>query len=267
MQHRPKRSLGQNFLRDASVSQRIVDALDLQPDEHVIEIGPGEGALTERLGQSGAVVTAIEFDSDLAPMLHRRFAQRDHFSVVEADALNVDFAALTHASAKLIANLPYNISTPILQRLVEHREMFSRLVLMFQREVVNRITATPGGKERGFLSVIAQNAFEIEHLFDVPPQAFYPVPKVWSSVIRLTPKPRTEDEAKLREVVSQAFAQKRKTLANNLARAYPNIAAILSDLALPAKIRAEELTLDQWRTLVQSLTNWQQTADGPRSSQ
>ena len=262
MQHRPKRSLGQNFLRDASVSQRIVDGLDLQPDEQVIEIGPGEGALTERLIASGAVVTAIEFDRDLTPMLHRKFAEADNFTVVEADALDIDFASLIHPSSlipypstKLVANLPYNISTPILQRLIEQREVFSRLVLMFQREVVERITATPGGKERGFLSVIAQNAFEIEYLFDVPPQAFYPVPKVWSAVIRLTPKPRTSDEAKLREVVSQAFAQKRKTLANNVSRAYPDIAVVLSDLALPPKVRAEELTLDQWRQLVRHLSS------------
>jgi len=260
MQHRPKRSLGQNFLRDGSVSERIVAALDLQPDQHVIEIGPGEGALTERLIESGAIVTAIEFDRDLASMLHRKFAEADNFTVVEADALDIDFASLIHPSSliphpstKLVANLPYNISTPILQRLIEQREVFSRLVLMYQREVVERITATPGGKERGFLSVIAQNAFEIENLFEVPPQAFYPVPKVWSAVIRLTPKPRTNDEAKLREVVSQAFTQKRKTLANNVSRAYPDIAAVLSDLALPPKVRAEELTLDQWRELVRHL--------------
>ena len=263
MQHRPKRSLGQNFLRDASVSQRIVDALDLQPDEQVIEIGPGEGALTEQLMETGASVTAIEFDSQLAAMLHRKFADRANFTVVETDALEVDFNALNPRPAirdpqskqKLIANLPYNISTPILQRLIEQREIFSRLVLMYQREVVERITATPCGKERGFLSVIAQNAFEIEYLFDVPPQAFYPVPKVWSAVIRLTPKPRTNGEAKLREVVSKAFAQKRKTLANNLSRTYPDIAVVLNDLSLPPKVRAEELTLDQWRQLVRHLSS------------
>jgi 16S rRNA (adenine1518-N6/adenine1519-N6)-dimethyltransferase len=261
MQHRPKRSLGQNFLRDASIANRIVDALGLKPDEQVIEIGPGQGALTERLLDHGAVVTAIEFDRNLAPALQAKFASTGELSVVEADALNIDFASLIPHSAfriphsiKLLANLPYNISTPILQRLIEQREVFSRLVLMFQKEVVDRITATPGGKERGFLSVIAQSAFEIERLFDVPPQAFYPVPKVWSAVIRLTPKPRQNDDAKLREVVSKAFVQKRKTLANNLSSSYPKIGAVLSDLGLPDKVRAEELTLDQWRELVQHLS-------------
>jgi 16S rRNA (adenine1518-N6/adenine1519-N6)-dimethyltransferase len=260
MQHRPKRSLGQNFLRDASVSQRVVEALDLEPGELVIEIGPGHGALTDRLVESGARVTAIEFDRELAPMLDRRFAGISNFSVIEADALHVDFASLisqctlaTPGSMKLVANLPYNISTPILQRLIDQRDVFSRLVLMFQREVVERITATPRGKARGFLSVIAQNAFEIEYLFDVPPQAFDPVPKVWSSVIRLKPTHRTDGEQKLREVVSRAFAQKRKTLVNNLSRIYPEIAAILSELTLPDKVRAEELTLVQWRELSRRL--------------
>jgi 16S rRNA (adenine1518-N6/adenine1519-N6)-dimethyltransferase len=260
MQHRPKRSLGQNFLRDASVSRRIVDALDLIADDHVIEIGPGQGALTERLIASGTSVTAIEFDSDLAAMLHRKFERAANFNIVEADALDTDFAALIRHSTirplhsfKLVANLPYNISTPILQRLIEQRAVFSTLVVMFQREVVERITATPGGKERGFLSVVAQNAFEIEYLFDVPPQAFSPVPKVWSAVIRLTPKPRRDDEQKLREIVSQAFMQKRKTLANNLVRAYPDVATAIKAAGLPEKARAEALSLDDWRRLLEYL--------------
>ncbi|HEY2846395.1 MAG TPA: 16S rRNA (adenine(1518)-N(6)/adenine(1519)-N(6))-dimethyltransferase RsmA, partial [Pyrinomonadaceae bacterium] len=194
MQHRPKRSLGQNFLRDAAVLNRIVATLDLKPDDHVIEIGPGGGALTKGLVASGANVTAIEFDRDLAPALRGKFHKKNNFAIIEADALDMDFSSVDPRSAirdpqssKLVANLPYNISTPILQRLIEQRDIFSTLVLMFQREVVERIMAEPRTKERGFLSVIAQNAFEIEYLFEVPPTAFYPVPKVWSAVIRLTP--------------------------------------------------------------------------------
>ena len=260
MQHRPKRSLGQNFLRDMSVSQRIVDALDLQPNDHVIEIGPGQGALTERLVASGANVTAIEFDRELAPALREKFAEAKNFTVIETDALKVDLAMLIRQSTlrtrlliKLVANLPYNISTPILQRLIDQRKVLSRLVLMFQKEVVQRITAGPGTRERGFLSVIAQNAFEIEHLFDVPPRAFYPVPKVWSAVVRLTPKPHAQNESKFREVVSQAFFQKRKTLVNNLSHNYPNVTAVISEIGLPDKVRAEQLSLDEWRVLVQRL--------------
>ncbi|HTH51920.1 MAG TPA: 16S rRNA (adenine(1518)-N(6)/adenine(1519)-N(6))-dimethyltransferase RsmA [Pyrinomonadaceae bacterium] len=253
MQHRPKRSLGQNFLRDRSVVDRIIGALDVSPGEPVIEIGPGQGALTERLIKLGADVTAIEFDRELAPALRDRFLGAN-ISVIEADALEVDFANLVgHPPAKLVANLPYNISTPILQRLIEHRDVFSLLVLMFQKEVVERIAAEPGNKERGFLSVVAQNAFEIEYLFDVPPGAFYPVPKVWSSVVRLTPKPSSEFDKKVREVVSLAFAQKRKTLANNIRSIHPNASQILKALGLPEKCRAEELSLDDWHRLVAQL--------------
>jgi 16S rRNA (adenine1518-N6/adenine1519-N6)-dimethyltransferase len=260
MQHRPNRSLGQNFLRDAAVSQRIVDALNLQPSDQIIEIGPGQGALTVHLVKSGAAVITIEFDRNLAPELQRRFAASENLTVIEADALDVDLASLIHPSsliphpsAKLVANLPYNISTPMLQRLIEQREVFSQLVVMFQREVADRITAEPRNKERGFLSVIAQNAFEIERLFDVPPTALYPVPKVWSSVIRLTPKPRKGDEAKFREVVSQAFMQKRKTLANNLSSLAPDASSVIKCAGLADKVRAEELSLDDWRRLIDHL--------------
>jgi 16S rRNA (adenine1518-N6/adenine1519-N6)-dimethyltransferase len=230
-----------------------VDALTLESGERVIEIGPGQGALTELLVANGAQVTAIEFDRDLAPALRKRFAGVDDFSVIEADALDIDLKALARSGSKLVANLPYNISTPILQRLVAQRDVFSTLVLMFQREVVERIVAEPGVKERGFLSVIAQNAFEIEYLFDVPPAAFWPVPKVWSAVIRLSPKPKRASEDKLREVVSTGFAQKRKTLANNLKGLYPHPAALLRDVGLAEKCRAEELSLADWTSLVDRL--------------
>ena len=253
MQHRPKRSLGQNFLRDAVIADRIVAALDLENDEKVIEIGPGQGALTQRLLDEGARVVAVELDRRFAAELRVRF-RADSFELIEIDALDVRFAdVVDRPSVKLVANLPYNISTPILQRLSEQREVFSGLVLMFQREVVERITASPGGKERGFLSVVAQNAFEIEYLFDVPPKAFYPVPKVWSAVVRLTPKPHADDEGSLRDLVSKSFIQKRKTLANNLSHRYPDIAAILQDIGFPPKVRAEELTLDEWRRLLDVL--------------
>ena len=249
MQHRPKRSLGQNFLRDRSVIERIVAALDLTPEDNVIEIGPGQGALTQLLLKAGTQVTAIEFDRDLAPALRQRFASTDKLTVIEGDALDVQFKDLSFPNTKLVANLPYNISTPILQRLIEQRSGFSRLVLMFQKEVAERITATPGGKERGFLSVLAQNAFDIEYLFDVPRTAFYPVPKVWSAVIRLRPKPVLPNEARFREMISLGFMQRRKTLVNNLSKHYPGISDGLHEIGAPAKSRAEELTLEQWQAL------------------
>ena len=286
---RAKKSLGQNFLRDDDVCRQIVDSLGLRKDEIVIEIGPGRGALTGILLENTVRVIAIEFDRDMIAPLRVQFGSHDNFELINADALSVDFAeavglndikylseppaiagGLTWeletagkydpkqqppttacgSDIKLVANLPYNISTPILQRLIEQRSIFSTIVLMFQREVVERITAKPGNKNRGFLSVMVENAFETEYLFDVPPQAFQPVPKVWSAVVRLTPKISDfADSRAFRRVVSASFAQKRKTILNNLKPVFDNATEILLKSGIDPKRRAETLTLDEWRTL------------------
>jgi 16S rRNA (adenine1518-N6/adenine1519-N6)-dimethyltransferase len=166
--------------------------------------------------------------------------------------LSVDFEQILgpDVKAKLVANLPYNISTPILQRLIDQRKVFSRLILMFQREVVERITATPGGKQRGFLSVLVEDAFNVERLFDVSPRAFVPVPKVWSSVVKLEPRASTvSDHAALRRLLSLAFGQKRKTLLNNLKLGMPDAAGVLLTADIDGRRRAETLTLDEWARL------------------
>jgi 16S rRNA (adenine1518-N6/adenine1519-N6)-dimethyltransferase len=253
---RPRKSLGQNFLRDDAIIGRIIDALYLQPEETVVEIGPGTGALTYRLVESAGNVIAIEFDRDLIPQLNKQFGSRENFTLVHDDALTVDLSEIVTGTdtAKLVANLPYNISTPILQRLIDCRYLFSKIVLMFQREVVERITASPGGKERGFLSVLVESAFETEYLFDVPPTAFYPVPKVWSAVVRLTPKEsNVVDEKPFRKLVSAAFVQKRKTIHNNLRNVYENAADLLNEAGIDGKRRAETLTLDEWVTLTNNI--------------
>ena len=254
---RAKKSLGQNFLQDKTIVNRIVEALELREKETVIEIGPGRGALTERLLEVDAEVIAVEFDRDLVPVLKDKFSHYETFTVVNEDALKVDFAALISnnlkseiGDLKLVANLPYNISTPILQRLIDQRHLFPKIVLMFQREVVERITARPGGKERGFLSVLVENAFETEYLFDVPPHAFLPVPKVWSAVVRLTPKTSpVQDEALFRRIISASFAQKRKNILNNLKPAFVDAAVLLQSSGIDGKRRAETLTLDEWYRL------------------
>src|SRR5258706_10577060 len=210
---RAKKSLGQNFLRDESVIRRIVDALDLGVQDTVIEIGPGRGALTERLLATGANVLAIEIDREFVPALRVQFHSEEKFQVVEADVLDTDFAKLLTiadpAMTKVVGNLPYNISTPILQRLIDRCGLFSKIVLMFQREVVERITAPPGGRQRGYLSVLVENAFDTEYLFDVRPQAFQPVPKVWSAIVRLTPRSSAiPDDPLFRKVVSASFTHK-----------------------------------------------------------
>jgi len=253
--HRPKKSLGQNFLRDVGIVGKIVDALRLESDDLVIEIGPGHGALTKLLIANGCRVLAIEFDRDLIAGLEDQFSGDHGFKLLQADALEVDFAELVRSenegTAKLVANLPYNISTPILQNLIAQRESFSELVLMFQREVVDRITAPPGDSERGFLTVLVENAFDAERLFDVRPEAFYPRPKVWSAVVRLVPKPSPIiDQRALRSVASTAFQQKRKTLRNNLKGLLPDPGEVLSSLGIDPERRAQTLSLAEWAAII-----------------
>jgi 16S rRNA (adenine1518-N6/adenine1519-N6)-dimethyltransferase len=255
-----KRSLGQNFLVDQAVIDKIIVAIDPQIGETVLEIGPGRGAITRKLIESGANVIAIELDRVFVPNLRAEFAEFPNFSVLEADALNVDFSTLLKTQnlelkTKLVANLPYNISTAILTRLAEQKACFSSLVLMLQREVVERIAAKPGDSERGFLTILVERHFETEKLFDVPGSAFRPIPKVWSSVARLTVKETqlVENEELLRQILIMSFAQKRKTILNNLKQKYENANQILLDCKIEPNRRAETLTLDEWIRLTKVL--------------
>ncbi len=254
-----KKSLGQNFLADRAIVRKIVDSLEVANGEPVIEIGPGRGALTEELLVRGAEVSAIEIDRDLVPELAQQFSDQPRFKVIEADALTVDFGELAASPSKLAANLPYYISTPILRRLAEQRSYFTSLVLMLQKEVVDRMTAPPGNSDRGFLTVIVEAAFDAEKLFDVPPGAFRPVPKVTSSVVRLTPKDcGITNERQFEMVVSAGFKQKRKTLLNNLKKApelgFDDPADIMSRAGIDQKARAEDLTLEDWRRLADAVS-------------
>jgi len=255
-----KKSLGQNFLVDENYVRKIVGSFDLNETDTVIEIGPGRGAITEYLVESGANVIAVELDREFVPMLRERFAANDNFSVVEADATQIDFEQLLkdqkpktkdeRPKTKLVANLPYYISTPILQHLATQRHLFGSLVLMFQKEVVDRITAKPGDSDRGFLTVLVETGFSVQKLFDVPPTAFQPVPKVTSSVARFVPRESTiDDEKGFRDLISIAFGQKRKTILNNLKAAFPDAKEKLERSGIDPQRRAESLTLDEWLLL------------------
>ena len=221
-----KKSFGQNFLVDQNYINKIIHALNPQPDQTIVEIGAGRGALTEKLIESGANIVAIELDRDLIPVLQEKFLTSQNFSLIEGDALEINFNKITLQNPKsaiqnpkLVANLPYYISTAILQHLIEYRNTFSEMILMFQKEVVERITAEPETKQRGFLTVLVEAYFTVEKLFDVPPTAFNPAPKIQSSVARLITKKveQNHSEEKIfRELVSCAFQQKRKTIRNNL---------------------------------------------------
>ncbi|MFS8086732.1 MAG: 16S rRNA (adenine(1518)-N(6)/adenine(1519)-N(6))-dimethyltransferase RsmA [Acidobacteriota bacterium] len=264
-----KRRFGQNFLVDHKFAQRIVEAVRPQSDETIVEIGPGRGALTSHLLEGAGRLVAIEFDRDLVPQLRAQFANSANLTLVEADALTIDFcAAIAPAErARVVANLPYNIATAILQRLIEQRSCISDMTLMLQREVVDRITAEAGSSERGYLSVLVEAYCEAEKLFDVPPQAFRPVPKVWSTVVGLRVRPKiaaeVKDEALLWQIVSAGFAQRRKTILNNLRDAPAPIQALLKkrggasivlcEACLPPLRRAETLTLEEWALLVNAI--------------
>lgn len=256
----PKKSLGQNFLVDANVCARIVGEVNPQPNETIIEIGPGRGALTERLLERAGKLIAIEYDRDLIPLLQEKFRERENFTLIEADALEVDFQKLIEPAnkARVVANLPYYISTAILQRLIEQREHVSDMTLMLQREVIERITACEGSSERGFISVLVEAYCETEKLFDVSPNSFRPVPKVWSTVARFVTREKIaiENEELFRQIASAGFAQKRKTIFNNLRNAPKNLTEyfagkggvenLLEAAGIEKQRRAETLTLSEW---------------------
>src|SRR5688572_3480408 len=199
----PSKLLGQHFLRDQRTIQRIIDALAPGADETIIEIGPGSGALTSMLVERAGRVIAVEFDNKLTSLLTERFSDFPNFKLVMADALTTDFCAeiLPARSARLVANLLYNISTAILQKLIAQRECLEEMVLMLQREVVERVLAPAGTTDRGFISVLVEAYCETEKLFDVAPGAFRPPPKVWSSVMRLKIRRQIATEVKGEELL------------------------------------------------------------------
>ncbi len=260
-----KKSLGQNFLVDQNIINKIIFTLNPNKDETIIEIGAGRGALTEKLVERAGKVIAVEIDRDLIPILRDEFKDADNFQLIEQNALEINFqnllALLSPAhKTKIVANLPYYISTAILQHLIQSRHSFSEMVLMLQKEVVERITAEAGNKERGYLTVLIEAYFQTEKLFDVPPNAFRPVPKVTSSVMRLITKEFIEnkliDEKLFREIVSLGFMQKRKTILNNLKNAtgdlqiiiekFSSLEELLKKAGIEPKRRAETLLLDEW---------------------
>ncbi len=266
MNPHPLKRLGQHFLKDPRTVQRIIKALEPRADETIVEIGPGTGALTAELVERAGRVVAVEFDQNLESLLRERFASFENFKLVMGDALTTDFCAEIQPArqARLAANLPYNISTAILQRLILQRECIGEMVVMLQREVVERVLAPPGSSERGFLSVIVDAYAETEKLFDVAPGAFRPPPKVWSSVMRLTFKPRViANEELFWETVSAGFAQKRKTILNNLRRASGSLqevlqrnggaSIVLCKAGVELQRRAETLTIEEWDRIVSAM--------------
>jgi 16S rRNA (adenine1518-N6/adenine1519-N6)-dimethyltransferase len=216
---RPRKRFGQHFLSDPGVIDAIVQAIGPGPGDSIVEIGPGRGAITEPLAKKAGHLHCIELDRDLAAMLRRRFGSCDNVTIHEADALKFDFCTLGD-SLRIVGNLPYNISTPLLFHLIGSRDCISDMHFMLQKEVVDRMTAGPGSKAYGRLGIMLGCHLAAEALFDVDPQSFDPPPVVTSAVVRLVPlgieRPSIDDENLLGRLVATAFSQRRKTLRNAL---------------------------------------------------
>ena len=263
----PRKRFGQNFLTDKNIAGKIVDALGLTAGDAVIEIGPGLGVLTEILLGAGVKVLAIEIDRDLAGILEQRLHDKGNLEIINADALKVSYkeladkygikpAATGKQKLKLVSNLPYNISTPIIFKLLEERETFSMLVLMLQKEVAERIVSQPGTKDYGILSVFVQLLSDVQIEFDVSPSSFYPTPDVRSSVVRfnILQKPRIEinDMNCFKRVVKASFGQRRKTLLNALKTLKLTISQLKNAMELSGinqQRRGETLSLQEFAVL------------------
>ncbi len=250
--HIARKRFGQNFLHERGIIERILRAIDPRAGERIIEIGPGQGALTWPLLDRLKALAAIEIDRDLIPRLHAEAAKHGDLQIIEADVLSVDFTALAEgASIRLVGNLPYNISTPILFHALAHAAVIRDMHFMLQKEVVDRMAAIHGNKVYGRLSVMLQAYCRVDPLFVVPPGAFTPAPKVDSAIVRLTPKVAGEvpehDRARLELLVRHGFAQRRKTLRNAL----DGVATVgqLHAAGIDPGARAEAVPVADWLRL------------------
>lgn len=255
MKIQAKKRFGQNFLRDERIVQQILYALDIHSQDHIVEIGPGMGVLTRLLCGKSKRLTAIEIDRDLINYLHLEKLLNEHaFELVEADALTIDYGQWSQP-IRVVGNLPYNISTPLILHLFKSIDHIQDMHFMMQKEVVERICAEPGNKTFGRLSVICQYLCQTDYLFDVPPSAFHPQPKVDSAVVRLTPHKAPlfgeVSRESLEKLVAQAFATRRKTLANNLKPIMKK--EDIEALDIDPTLRPEQLEICQFVKLTKSL--------------
>jgi 16S rRNA (adenine1518-N6/adenine1519-N6)-dimethyltransferase len=253
VKHRARKRFGQNFLHQDSVIQRIITSINPKKGQHLVEIGPGRGALTFPILKSVGKLQALEIDRDLIAELKVNSIHYGELEIIEGDVLSMDFATLGD-NLHIFGNLPYNISTPLLLHLFKAIDHIESMCFMLQKEVVLRLAAEHGIKAYGRLSVITQYYCDVEYLFTVPPQAFTPAPKVESAIVRLTPKKNrlnVKDLNLFESVVASAFSMKRKTLANNLKGMLTK--EELSSLGLDPGQRAETLTVSDFVMLANTL--------------
>lgn len=251
--HRARKRFGQNFLHDEHWIERIARAIDARPGQTVVEIGPGQAALTRKMIADAGHVTAIEIDRDLAAWLKDTFPET--LTLIETDALKLDWCTVYPGQAiRIVGNLPYNISSPLLFHLMSVADRVIDQHFMLQKEVVDRMVATPGSKVYGRLSVMLQYRYRMQKMFDVPPGAFTPAPKVTSSIVRMIPKKSEEllpvDSERFSTIVAAAFNQRRKTLRNALAKILTE--EEIKNAGVDPALRAEALDVEAFVALAQT---------------
>lgn len=260
------KSLGQNFLTDKNIIDKIIDAADIHEDDLVIEIGPGIGVLTAEAAQKAGKVIAIEIDRNLIPILKETLGEYDNVEVINQDVLKTDLneiiAEAGYKSAKIIGNLPYYITTPIIMSILERRINADSITIMMQKEVADRIKSAPGKKTYGALSVAVQYYCTINSVVTVPKEVFFPAPKVDSAVLRLDVREERPvdlvDEKMFFSCIKAGFGQRRKTLSNSLmgigAYTKEEVKQCLSDCGIEEKRRAETLSLEEFAKLANRFT-------------
>ncbi len=262
-EHRARKRFGQNFLEDDGIIRRIVKAIHPQADDNLVEIGPGKGAITSQLLAACPTLNVVELDRDLIPMLLAQFiADYPDFTIHQSDALKFDFSQLLQdkqgnprGPLRVVGNLPYNISTPLIFHLLSYQDRIRDMHFMLQKEVVQRMAAQPGEKAYGRLGIMVQYYCQVENLFEVPPEAFDPRPKVDSAIVRLRPHQQLPHPARnvklLEQLVNTAFQQRRKTLRNALKLLLP--AEAIESLQIDTGVRPENLTLAEFVALSDTL--------------
>jgi 16S rRNA (adenine1518-N6/adenine1519-N6)-dimethyltransferase len=255
VRHSPRKRFGQNFLQSQPIINQILQAINPQENENILEIGPGLGALTQPLLQRVKQLTAVEIDTDLHAYLSDQFGSTGQLNLISADALTLDYSQFGN-NLRVVGNLPYNISTPLLFTLMKYSTSIDDMHFTLQKEVVDRMAAEPGTKAYGRLSVMLQYRCAVEALFDVPPEAFNPPPKVQSAIVRLVPYQTNPFEPvaidRLEALVSIAFRMRRKTLMNNL-RDYCNISE-LDALGIDGSKRPEQISISEYVQLAKFIS-------------
>ena len=263
-----KKCFGQNFLVDDSILSGIVDSSNVEKDDLVIEIGPGLGNLTEYILQTGAQVLAFEIDTDMIEILKGRFAAHNNLTIVNTDILKVDleeYIKVTKGKVRVIANLPYYITTPIIFKLLEYKESIASITVMVQKEVADRIASKPGSKEFGVLTINTNYQADVEKIFVVPNTSFVPAPNVTSAVIKITPNKEKEQALGIKdgkifeELVKKAFSERRKKMANSLANCglcgltKGEIEEIIKKVGLKETVRAEEVAVETFAKIANEI--------------